>query len=110
MVKTSTKSDIRKLIFSNCEKKDITILEMKKQGFNVNPHFRICKNIEEVIKYISNVDKIVLDVCYDKCYLETLQNMIAAQKFYEKYGFKRLEKPLLETGHFACDVCYLKDL
>ena len=47
---------------------------------------------------------------YDKCYLETLQNMIAAQKFYEKYGFKRLEKPLLETGHFACDVCYLKDL
>ena len=47
---------------------------------------------------------------YDKCYLETLENMIAAQKFYEKYGFKRLEKPLLETGHFACDVCYLKIL
>lgn len=47
---------------------------------------------------------------YDKCYLETLENMIAAQKFYEKYGFKRLEKPLLETGHFACDVCYLKVL
>ena len=47
---------------------------------------------------------------YDKCYLETLENMIAAQKFYEKYDFKRLEKPLLETGHFACDVCYLKVL
>lgn len=47
---------------------------------------------------------------YKKCYLETLQNMIVAQKFYEKYGFKRIEKPLLQTGHFACDVCYIKDL
>ena len=25
---------------------------------------------------------------YSRCYLETLENMIAAQKFYEKYGFK----------------------
>ena len=47
---------------------------------------------------------------YQKCYLETLENMVAAQKFYEKYDFKRLEKPLVETGHFACDVCYLKEL
>lgn len=47
---------------------------------------------------------------YNKCYLETLENMIAAQKFYEKYDFKRLEKPLLKSEHFACDVCYLKDL
>ena len=47
---------------------------------------------------------------YEKCYLETLENMVAAQKFYEKYDFTRLEKPLVETGHFACDVCYLKEL
>ena len=47
---------------------------------------------------------------YDKCYLETLDNMIAAQKFYEKYGFKKLDKPLIQTGHFACDVRYIKDL
>ena len=47
---------------------------------------------------------------YDKCYLETLGNMIAAQKFYEKYGFIRLDKPLVQTEHFACDVCYIKEL
>ena len=47
---------------------------------------------------------------YGRCYLETLDNMVAAQKFYEKYGFIRLDKPLVETGHFACDVCYLKKL
>lgn len=47
---------------------------------------------------------------YDKCYLETLSNMIAAQKFYEKYGFKKIEKPVIKTQHFACDVRYLKEL
>lgn len=47
---------------------------------------------------------------YDKCYLETLDNMIAAQKFYEKHGFKRIYEPVVQTEHFACDVRYLKDL
>ena len=47
---------------------------------------------------------------YSKCYLETLDNMVAAQKFYEKYDFKRMNGPLVDTGHFACDVCYIKDL
>ena len=47
---------------------------------------------------------------YDKCYLETLENMVEAQRFYEKYDFKRIDGPLVNTGHFACDVCYLKML
>lgn len=47
---------------------------------------------------------------YQKCYIETLSNMVAAQKFYEKYGFVKLEKRLIQTEHFACDVCYIKDL
>lgn len=57
--------------------------------------------------------KIALDYAknyYKKCYIETLSNMIAANKFYLKYGFKRLDKPLLETEHYACDVWYLKEL
>ena len=47
---------------------------------------------------------------YKKCYLETLPNMIAAQKFYEKYGFVRIDRPLGDTGHFECDVRYIKEL
>ena len=47
---------------------------------------------------------------YHKCYLETFSNMIAANKFYQKYGFEKLEKPYLETEHFGCDVWYIKDL
>lgn len=57
--------------------------------------------------------KIALDYAkkyYKKCYLETLPNMIAAQKFYEKHGFIRIYEPVIKTDHFACDVLYIKDL
>lgn len=47
---------------------------------------------------------------YSRCYLETLENMVAAQKFYEKFGFKRIYEPLVKTEHFACDIRYVKEL
>ncbi len=39
IIKTSTKSDIRKSIFSSCAEKDITILEMKKQEASLEDAF-----------------------------------------------------------------------
>ena len=45
-----------------------------------------------------------------KCYLETFANMVAANKFYKKNEFVQLEKPIVETEHYACDVWYLKNL
>lgn len=47
---------------------------------------------------------------YKKCYLETLENMIQAQKFYQKYGFVRTYESVVETDHFACDVKFIKEL
>ena len=47
---------------------------------------------------------------YKKCYLETLDNMTRAQRFYEKYGFYRVDKPVVITEHYACEVKYLKEL
>ena len=47
---------------------------------------------------------------YKQCYIETLHNMTAANRFYQKWGFRRLDRPLLDTGHFSCDVWYIKDL
>lgn len=47
---------------------------------------------------------------YQRCYLETLDNMKAAQRFYEKYGFQRMKEALVKTEHFACDVRYIKEL
>ena len=47
---------------------------------------------------------------YDKCYLETLDNMTAAHRFYEKNGFVRVSDPIVQTGHYACQIRYLIDL
>lgn len=47
---------------------------------------------------------------YAQCYLETLDNMVAAQKFYEKYGFVRTNVAPVQTDHFACEVRYIKEL
>lgn len=47
---------------------------------------------------------------YKKCYIETLSNMVAANKFYKKYGFEKLKEPLIKTEHYACDVWYIKEL
>ena len=47
---------------------------------------------------------------YSACYLETLENMTAARRFYEKNGFHRVYEPVAETAHFACDVRYLREL
>lgn len=47
---------------------------------------------------------------YRQCYLETLSNMSAANRFYAKHGFVQLDAPLAGSEHFACDAWYLKRL
>lgn len=47
---------------------------------------------------------------YKKCYIETFGNMLAANRFYQKSGFTKLDKPFLQTEHFYCDVWYMKEL
>ena len=47
---------------------------------------------------------------YDRCYLETFSNMERANSFYMKSGFVELDKPLVPTEHYACDMWYIKSL
>lgn len=47
---------------------------------------------------------------YKQCYLETLDNMEAAKKFYSKSGFKRINYSPVETPHFSCEVRFIIDL
>lgn len=47
---------------------------------------------------------------FDKCYLETLPYMEEARKLYKKTGFKSLENPLGDTGHYSCNMWMLLDL
>lgn len=47
---------------------------------------------------------------YEKCYLETLPEMLAAQSLYKKMGFEYLCAPLGNTGHTTCPVWMIKEL
>lgn len=47
---------------------------------------------------------------YEKCYLETLPEMLAAQKLYTKVGFEYLCEPMGNTGHSTCPVWMIKAL
>lgn len=47
---------------------------------------------------------------YEECYLETLQTMEAANRFYRKNGFRELDAPLAGSEHFACDAWYIRSL
>lgn len=47
---------------------------------------------------------------FDACYLETMPNMVDAQKLYLKNGFKYIDGPMGNTGHCSCPVWMLKPL
>ena len=47
---------------------------------------------------------------YEYCYLETFNTMKNAMKLYVRNGFKKINGPMGNTGHFACDFFYLRKL
>ena len=47
---------------------------------------------------------------YEKCYLETLPEMLTAQNLYKKVGFEYLFAPMGDTGHISCPVWMIKKL
>jgi putative acetyltransferase len=49
-------------------------------------------------------------VGFEKCYLETMPYMHAAQKLYLRFGFVYIDKPMGCTGHTSCPVWMLKEL
>lgn len=47
---------------------------------------------------------------YRRVYLETLTGMDAAQRLYEKRGFRPLPVPMGATGHTGCNRWYLREV
>jgi putative acetyltransferase len=47
---------------------------------------------------------------FEQCYLETLPYMEDARKLYRKAGFKDLDAPMGDTGHYSCNLWMLKVL
>jgi putative acetyltransferase len=44
------------------------------------------------------------------CYLETMPYMKAAQNLYTRSGFKYIDNPMGDTGHYSCPVYMYKEL
>ena len=62
--------------------------------------------------------KLLIEKCFEKAkklgykqiYLESLPELKNAVGLYLKTGFRTLDKPLGESGHFGCNIWMLKDL
>lgn len=50
------------------------------------------------------------ELSYEKCYLETLPEMLTAQHLYKKAGFEYLCAPMGNTGHTTCPVWMIRSL
>lgn len=50
------------------------------------------------------------DMGYTQIYLETIEQMRAARGLYEHLGFKQIPNQMGNTGHFSCDIFYLRPL
>ena len=84
---------------------DINICELQKMYFHKTIRGR-------------GVGQKLIEIClnfavesgYEKCYIETMPNMINAQKLYLKKGFQYINAPLGNTGHSACPVWMIKKI
>jgi putative acetyltransferase len=47
---------------------------------------------------------------FERCYLETLTGMDAAERLYRASGFTEIAGPMGATGHFGCNRFYLLTL
>jgi putative acetyltransferase len=47
---------------------------------------------------------------YKNIYLESMPELARAVKLYEKMGFKKLNAPMGQSGHFGCGIWMMLDL
>ncbi len=49
-------------------------------------------------------------VGFRTCYIETMKTMVAAQRLYERMGFRPVVTPMGGTGHCGCDTYLIRAL
>ena len=59
---------------------------------------------------IDNALQFAREAGYKKVYIETMPELRKAMSVYEKFGFRYLDGPMGQTGHFGCDVWMLLEL
>lgn len=90
---------------SPLENEDETICELQKMYFL--PEARGLGLGEQMMERCLNEAR---SLGYEKCYLETMPYMEAAQKLYKKFGFISIDAPMGCTGHTSCPVWMLTNL
>ena len=84
---------------------DINICELQKMYFHKTIRGRgIGQKLIEICLDFA------LESGYEKCYIETMPNMVNAQKLYLKKGFQYINAPLGNTGHSACPLWMIKKI
>jgi putative acetyltransferase len=61
-------------------------------------------------KFIQTLLPMAKEAGYDNMYLETTETMKQAIELYKRSEFKRLDKAMGTTGHFACEIFYIRSL
>jgi putative acetyltransferase len=59
---------------------------------------------------LSKSVEIAKELGYTKMYLESFPEMKEAIRMYEQNGFERIDQPLGNTGHYACNVWMVKEI
>jgi putative acetyltransferase len=47
---------------------------------------------------------------YKKLYIESMPQFSKAVSMYEKYGFRKIDHPLGNSGHTSCNIWMIKDI
>ena len=84
---------------------DSDICELQKMYFHKSLRGRGIGN--KIIELCLNF---AVESNFKKCYIETMPNMLNAQKLYLRKGFNYINNPLGNTGHTACPIWMLKKL
>lgn len=75
--------------------------------FYLSPEARGKGTGKELMQIVSNSAK---KMGYQELYLESFSEFAAAVRMYEKAGFKYIDEPLGNSGHFACKIWMVKNL
>ena len=84
---------------------DLDICELQKMYFHKSIRGRGIG--DKIIELCLNF---AVESNFKKCYIETMPNMVNAQKLYLRKGFYYINNPLGNTGHTACPIWMLKNL
>jgi len=94
-------------------------------GAGIFPTAGLPEGVCELVKMYLHPDtrgkglgKLLIDKClaeaqamgYKKVYLETMPELRKAVRVYEKFGFRYLDGPMGNTGHYGCEVWMIKEL